>query len=73
MRALGMYEEFVRTREMYFCYSAGTFQEPQIGVTQILLTKPHCRREPILAPVPMAPKGGSRILAACRRVPSATS
>ncbi len=52
VRALGMSEEFVRMWEMYLCYCAGAFQERQIGVAQILLTKPHSRREPILGSVP---------------------
>ena len=54
VRALGMSEEFVRMWELYLCYCAGAFDERQIGVSQILLTKPRCRREAILGTVPVA-------------------
>ena len=40
--------------ELYLCYCAGAFDERQIGVSQILLTKPRCRREAILGTVPVA-------------------
>ena len=52
VRALGMSEPFVRMWEMYLCYCAGAFAERQIGVSQILLTKPRCRREAILGTLP---------------------
>jgi cyclopropane-fatty-acyl-phospholipid synthase len=48
VRSLGMPEEFVRMWEFYLCYCAGGFAERQIGVSQILLTKPQCRRAPLL-------------------------
>jgi cyclopropane-fatty-acyl-phospholipid synthase len=48
VRGLGMSEEFVRMWEFYLCYCAGGFEERQIGVSQILLTKPQCRRKPLL-------------------------
>ncbi|MCU0977630.1 MAG: cyclopropane-fatty-acyl-phospholipid synthase family protein [Pirellulaceae bacterium] len=54
VRALGLSEEFVRMWDLYLCYCAGAFDERQIGVSQILLTKPRCRREAILATLPVA-------------------
>jgi cyclopropane-fatty-acyl-phospholipid synthase len=51
MRNLGFSEDFVRTWEFYFCYCEGGFRERAIGDVQILLTKPACRRAPILPPL----------------------
>jgi cyclopropane-fatty-acyl-phospholipid synthase len=48
VRRLGYSEEFIRMWEFYFCYCEGGFRERTIGDVQILLTKPLCRRSPIL-------------------------
>lgn len=52
VRTLGYPEEFIRMWELYFCYCEGGFHERVIGDVQMLLTKPLCRREPILPPLP---------------------
>lgn len=44
-------ERFLRTWHYYLCYCEAGFRERQIGVSQILLTKPQCRRDPILMDV----------------------
>ena len=51
VRALGFDERFIRTWHYYLCYCEAGFRERQIGVSQLLLTKPACRREPVLAGV----------------------
>jgi cyclopropane-fatty-acyl-phospholipid synthase len=51
VKKLGFSEEFIRTWEFYFCYCEGGFRECVIGDVQILLTKPDCRRTPILPPL----------------------
>ena len=51
VKALGFDERFVRTWHYYLCYCEAGFHERQIGVSQITLTKPACRRQPILLPV----------------------
>lgn len=48
VRSLGFDERFVRTWHYYLCYCEAGFRERQIGVSQLTLTKPVCRREPIL-------------------------
>ena len=48
VRALGYPEAFLRMWEFYLCYCEGGFQERAVGDVQMLLTKPFCRREPIL-------------------------
>jgi cyclopropane-fatty-acyl-phospholipid synthase len=52
VRSLGYPEEFIRMWELYLCYCEGGFHERVIGDVQMLLTKPLCRREPILPPLP---------------------
>lgn len=52
VRARGYSEEFIRMWEFYLCYCEGGFRERVIGDVQMLLTKPLCRREPILPPLP---------------------
>ena len=47
VRALGYPETFVRMWEYYLCYCEGGFEERQLGVVQMLLTKPQSRRAPI--------------------------
>ena len=47
VRALGYSDSFVRLWEFYLCYCEGGFAERQLGDVQMLLTKPHCRRDPI--------------------------
>lgn len=41
-------ESFIRMWEFYLCYCEGGFIERALGTVQILLTKPLCRREPIV-------------------------
>jgi cyclopropane-fatty-acyl-phospholipid synthase len=48
VRALGYPDEFIRMWEFYLCYCEGGFRERYIGDVQMLLTKPDCRRAPIL-------------------------
>jgi cyclopropane-fatty-acyl-phospholipid synthase len=47
VRALGYPERFVRMWEFYLCYCEGGFEERQLGVVQMLLTKPRSRRAAI--------------------------
>jgi cyclopropane-fatty-acyl-phospholipid synthase len=47
VRALGFDERFVRMWHYYLCYCEAGFRERQIGVSQVLLTKPGCRRQPV--------------------------
>lgn len=48
VRSLGFDERFIRTWHYYLCYCEAGFREREIGVSQLLLTKPACRREPLL-------------------------
>ena len=48
VRALGYPEEFIWMWEFYLCYCEGGFRERYIGDVQMILTKPDCRRAPIL-------------------------
>ncbi len=48
VRALGFDERFIRMWHYYLCYCEAGFLENQIGVAQILLAKPGCRRHPLL-------------------------
>jgi cyclopropane-fatty-acyl-phospholipid synthase len=52
VRALGYPESFLRMWEYYLCYCEGSFEERYNGNVQIVFTKPRCRREPILPPLP---------------------
>ena len=49
IRSLGYSDEFLRLWEFYLCYCEGGFLERHIGDVQMLLTKPRCTREPLLA------------------------
>ncbi len=51
IRRLGLPEELLRIWEFYFCYCEGGFRERVIGDVQVLLTRPECRRAPILPPL----------------------
>lgn len=51
VKSLGFDDRFVRTWHYYLCYCEAGFRERQIGVSQLLLTKPNCGREPILSRV----------------------
>lgn len=44
VRRLGYSEEFVRLWDYYLCYSEAAFEERYVGVLQIQLDKPECRR-----------------------------
>lgn len=48
-RRLGFNERFMRTWEYYLCYCEVGFRERLTGVSQILLTKPDCRRADLVA------------------------
>lgn len=49
IKKLGFSDEFIRMWDYYFSYCASGFTERTIGCLQILLTKPLCRRESIIA------------------------
>jgi cyclopropane-fatty-acyl-phospholipid synthase len=51
VKSLGFDERFIRTWHYYLCYCEAGFREREIGVSQLLLTKPACRREPLLSNV----------------------
>jgi len=48
VRKLGYSDTFIRMWEFYLCYCEGGFLERDIGTVQLLLTKPGCRRRPVL-------------------------
>ncbi len=48
VRGLGFDDRFVRTWHYYLCYCEAGFRERLIGVSQMLLTKPDCRRGDLL-------------------------
>ena len=48
VRQLGFDEYFQRMWEYYLCYCEAGFLERQIGVAQLVLSRPDCRRDPIL-------------------------
>lgn len=47
VRHLGFPERFLRLWHYYLCYSEAAFEERYIGVLQVQLDKPECRRDPI--------------------------
>jgi len=51
VRDLGYPETFLRMWEYYLCYCEGGFAERYLGDVQMLLTKPLCRRPPLLPPL----------------------
>jgi cyclopropane-fatty-acyl-phospholipid synthase len=51
VRALKFPESFIRMWEYYLSYCEGGFTECYIGDVQMLLTKPLCRRSPLLPPL----------------------
>ena len=51
VRKLKFSETFIRMWEYYLCYCEAGFAERYIGDVQMLLTKPMCRREPLLPPL----------------------
>jgi len=57
VRAMKFPEAFIRMWEYYLCYTEGGFAERYIGDVQILLTKPLCRRVPVLPPLSSEPGG----------------
>ncbi|MCA9319389.1 MAG: class I SAM-dependent methyltransferase, partial [Planctomycetes bacterium] len=59
VRRLGYSEEFIRMWDYYLSYCEGAFAERYIGDVQIVLTKPQCRRDPILAPLPRSTTSSS--------------
>ena len=51
VRNMGFSDTFIRMWEYYLCYCEGGFSERYIGNVQMLLTKPMCRRDPLLPPL----------------------
>jgi cyclopropane-fatty-acyl-phospholipid synthase len=51
VRDLGYPETFIRMWDYYLCYCEGGFTERYLGDVQMLLTKPLCRRPPLLPPL----------------------
>jgi cyclopropane-fatty-acyl-phospholipid synthase len=51
VRSIKFPETFIRMWEYYLCYCEGGFSERYIGDVQMLLTKPMCRRPPLLPPL----------------------
>ena len=49
IHSLGADESFLRCWDYYFSYCEAGFLERQIGVSQILLSKPDCRDEPTIS------------------------
>jgi cyclopropane-fatty-acyl-phospholipid synthase len=49
VRAQGFSDKFIRMWEYYLCYCEGGFTERALGTVQLILTKPLCRRESVLA------------------------
>ena len=47
VRQLGYSDEFIRLWNYYLCYCEAAFEERYIGVLQLQLDKPACRRDPI--------------------------
>jgi cyclopropane-fatty-acyl-phospholipid synthase len=51
VRSMKFPESFIRMWEYYLCYCEGGFSERYIGNVQMLLTKPLCRRPPLILPL----------------------
>jgi len=51
VRDLGFGDAFIRMWEYYLCYCEGAFMERYLGDVHMLLTKPLCRKAPILPPL----------------------
>ena len=51
VRDLGFGDAFIRMWEYYLCYCEGAFMERYLGDVHMLLTKPLCRKAPILPPI----------------------
>jgi len=49
IKELGYADHFVRLWDYYLCYCEGGFMERALGTVQMLLTKPLCRREPVIS------------------------
>lgn len=47
VRMLGYPEDLLRLWEYYLCYCEAGFEERHVGVVQIQLDNPHCRRDPL--------------------------
>jgi len=52
VRELGFDERFIRMWEYYLCYCEGGFAERYTRVLQLIFSKPMCRSEAILSPLP---------------------
>jgi cyclopropane-fatty-acyl-phospholipid synthase len=63
VRSLGFDERFIRMWHYYLCYCEASFLENQIGVAQILLARPTCRRLPLLWQDERAGIGGREVSA----------
>jgi cyclopropane-fatty-acyl-phospholipid synthase len=51
VRNMGFPNAFIRMWDYYFSYCEAGFAERYIGDVQMLLTKPMCKREPLLPPL----------------------
>ncbi len=51
VRNLGFDDRFIRMWEYYLGYCEGAFLERNCGLVQMVLTKPACRREPIVSQI----------------------
>jgi cyclopropane-fatty-acyl-phospholipid synthase len=51
VRDLGLPETFIRMWDYYLSYCEAGFAERYLGDVQMLLTKPLCRRPPLLPPL----------------------
>jgi cyclopropane-fatty-acyl-phospholipid synthase len=51
VREQGFDESFIKMWEFYLCYCEAGFAERYLGDSQMILTKPDCRHEPILPPL----------------------
>lgn len=57
VRAMNFSETFIRMWDYYLCYTEAGFAERYIKDVQMLLTKPLCRRAPVLPPLDTEPGG----------------
>lgn len=63
VKALGFDERFIRAWHYYLCYCEAGFLENQIGVAQVLLARPNCRRTSLLWQTEIAGTPGREVRA----------
>ena len=54
VRSLGYSREFTRMWDFYLAYCEGAFRERWVGAAQLKLSRPLCRRRPVLGALPAA-------------------